>query len=153
MDYFIRDYQDQDYAEVLKLISIELADSGEQLPSYEVKKIVEDHIDFKNDTLRVLIKADRIIGWYRYGPWPEENKDESIHQAHLFDIAVFPKYQRQGFGRKLFNDLLIHLKKEGYNRVYSRTDLNNEKSRSFHIYMGFEILIKRKTDIIWYLDI
>ena len=152
MKYKIRDYKEDDYPYIIKFISEELEESGEDLKKINVENIAKDHLDFSIDKIRIMeISKGDVIGWYRYSNWPRDEKNSTT--AHLFDIAVVKKYRRKDYGKKLFLDLMKQLLKNKYKKLYSCTIEGNQNAYNFHLKMGFRLTKRIKSKIIWMRNI
>jgi len=154
MDSMIRDFQQKDFEDILPLAREEMKESGEDVENADVRKALEGEgrFDLSVDRIRVLVLKDsRVIGWYRYSPWPAKGMEGK--SAHLFDIAVLPPYQKMGYGKMLFQSMLEDAKKNGYSRVFSHTSATNVKAVNFHKRVGFEIYKSGTDDMVWIMEL
>ncbi|EJD35440.1 acyl-CoA N-acyltransferase [Auricularia subglabra TFB-10046 SS5] len=60
-------------------------------------------------------------------------------QAHMH-INLLPSHQRQGWGRRLIDAAVTHLKSEGLDAVHLGIDPRNDEARKFYLKIGFERL-------------
>ncbi|WP_163831830.1 GNAT family N-acetyltransferase [Spartinivicinus ruber] len=61
------------------------------------------------------------------------------HSVYIGSLAVNPKFQGKGIGKKFFSELLSKLKGEGYTRIELLVASDNQRALSFFRSFGFEI--------------
>ncbi len=87
----------------------------------------------------------KYMEWAR-GAYILQEKFKEEYPAHLH-IDILPEYQRLGWGGKLINSLVNHLKEKGIKGVMLTTGTGNETANNFYKKYGFEILEILGTDI------
>ena len=148
--YTIRDYQEKDYECLIRFIYI-AAGVCENDVSRQ-KLLTGARLDLGRDTIRFLEnETGRVIGCYRHCPWPLDAQDTQC--AHLFEIAILPDFQHQGFGTLLIGDAIEKLKQDGFGLLYSASDETNIASIKFHEKCGFERFRSLNGKIIWSMPI
>ncbi len=149
MTHTFRDYEERDYMAVLSLVSEELEAAGEKMGKNEVERLFREHLDFEHDTIRIMATdKGKLIGWYRYGPWPR-GEDDPGETVHLFDIALKKKFRGKGLGRALYKHFEDEVRAKGFTRIYSNTLVGNKHAQAFHEKMGFAKRRSEGQNILW----
>ncbi|MHA1911419.1 MAG: GNAT family N-acetyltransferase [Candidatus Kariarchaeaceae archaeon] len=123
----IRNYQESDYSEVLELwksagISIGYSDTEE-----EVKKILKAN----PETFLVGILDGLVIGSVIGG---YDGRRGLIHH-----LAVFPKDQGKGYGKKLMLEVEKRFVKMGVFKSHLLIDSDNKQVINFYLNLGWEL--------------
>ncbi|NOY09399.1 MAG: GNAT family N-acetyltransferase [Spirochaetes bacterium] len=139
------------YAEIIDLISVEWPPEFGKKTDGEKIKQMQDHYNIKTDTVKYLLDAGKVIGFYRYTLWPRENP--MSHAAHILDIAILPTYQNRGLGTRLMKDLIQDCRRKRINRLLSRSFKSNRGSIRLHQSLGFTQHMSTEDSIVWELDI
>ena len=74
------------------------------------------------------------------------------YPAHLH-IDLLPECQGQGYGRKLIEALIEHLKEREIKGLMLHVSMKNEGARAFYRKCGFEVLRADKNDVLMVLKI
>ena len=69
------------------------------------------------------------------------------YPAHLH-IDLLPECQGQGYGRKLIEMLVKHLKEQKINGLMLHVSMHNEGARAFYKKCGFQVLYADKNDVL-----
>lgn len=136
-----------DFASIMSLLRAEWPKEWGEISDGKMIEEFEKSCDYRYDVNKYLRDDGNIIGWYRYSTWPREESNKE--NAHTLDIVIDEKYQGQGLGRKLMEDLLDDCRKRGFRKIMSRTIEGNASSFILHEKTGFEIAFKKGTDIVW----
>lgn len=102
-----------------------------------------------------------VVGWVSYGPARDPHQDKTV--AEITAIYVDPVQIRSGYGKQLFNQVVINLKKMGYLKVYLWVLSANHNAILFYKNQGMlkdemsekEFVIDHTTlqEQMYYLDI
>ena len=140
-----------DFTLVVDLIRLQWQELGDSKTDEELVKISTDHHDLQADWTKFLYSENRIIGYYRCGRWPRNEKSSRV--AHLFDIAVDQKHQKRGLGTMLLDDVKKECRKRGYTKIMSRIMESNIASRRLHEKSGFALAFRKDDSMVWEFDI
>ncbi len=87
---------------------------------------------------QIMHMSEGLVNWANEAyEFQKKFKDE--YPAHLH-IDILPKYQRCGWGSKLINILVEHLKEKGVKGVMLSTGVDNKNACSFYKKYGFKEL-------------
>ena len=95
-----------------------------------------DELNNEIATYFIAIKENEVAGYI--GMWAISG------QCDITNIAVLPKYRRQGIGRKLINHLTAHCKSHALSPIFLEVRESNEAAKSLYSLMGFKIVGNRK---------
>lgn len=115
--------------------------------------------NMRNSDLDLVVQNEQLAyehGWSKrifidclragYQCWVLANKNQivahgvmsvAIGECHLLTLCVHPDYQRQGYGRKLFNLLLDRAVKLDAKQCFLEVRVSNEPAISLYRSMGF----------------
>ncbi len=124
-----------------------LADDGKAV-GYVICASNYDEFD-KKYNLIYKPNAIEIASWSK--DWAENTynlheKYKEKYPAHLH-IDILPEYQRGGWGRKLIDTLIVHLKNKGINGLILTTGPQNESAIKFYNKLGFTELHRDSQDV------
>jgi ribosomal protein S18 acetylase RimI-like enzyme len=140
-----------DYSRILNLINAEWPpEFGDKSEDEKIRAMIDSHNE-STDTVKFLFDGDRIVGFYRYSLWPRDEAEPS--QAHIYDIAVLPEFQRRGLGSMLMNDLISDCRQKGLTRILSRSFRTNHASTQLHKALGFVVGFETENSLVWSIDI
>lgn len=100
------------------------------------QSIIKEITENKLSRYKVLTLDDHIIGYY--GLWIVAD------EAHVMNIAIDPDYRSQGYGTKLFENLIETAIAEGVKRVTLEVRRSNEHAINLYEKFGFEASAIRK---------
>lgn len=60
-----------------------------------------------------------------------------LDEASILNVAVDPRWQSQGIGRRLLNEVLDHCRHEGVRRVLLEVRASNRRARQLYESLGF----------------
>lgn len=63
----------------------------------------------------------------------------SGHEGFVSSFTVFPEYQRQGVGTKLWSEVVKDANRRGINRISLDVYKENHKAIKFYVALGFEL--------------
>jgi len=136
-----------DYSEIIDLINAEWpSEFGEADDAMKIKEMTKSH-NQNTDTVKYLFDNENIIGFYRYSLWPRDNKDTK--NAHTFDIAINPNFQKKGFGSLLMRDMIADCKEKGIVKLLSRSFKSNQASIELHKSLGFSLHLENEDSFVW----
>ena len=69
------------------------------------------------------------------------------YPAHLH-IDLLPECQGQGYGRKLIETLINHLREKKVEGLMLHVSMENERARAFYARCGFRVLYSDKNDVL-----
>lgn len=72
------------------------------------------------------------------------------NESRLSDIAVYPIYQRQGFGSEVVHTCLVESQLRGFNKVILEVESKNEGALKLYLNQGFQI---QKATNLWQVPI
>lgn len=99
-----------------------------------------------NDNTRVaVLKNGSIVGWASFGP---SRDDDGQGNGELYAIYLDHAYWNRGIGKQLMDDALLHLKRNGFDRVTLWVLEENHRTRKFYEKVGFLHDGKSKTIVI-----
>ena len=107
--------------------------------NYEVYKNV-----FKEKYLKTKNPVTYIMGNFALNAVRDYTKDYSAH----LHIDLLPECQGQGYGRKLIEMLIKHLREENVNGLVLHVSMDNEGARAFYLKCGFQVIHATKHDVI-----
>ena len=99
---------------------------------------------FKEQYLNTLNPVTLIMGNFAMKSTRGYTKD---YPAHLH-IDLLPECQGQGYGRKLIETLIDHLKGSGIHGLMLHVSMENEGARAFYAKCGFKVLRQTKHDVL-----
>ena len=99
---------------------------------------------FKEKYLKTWNPATLLMGNFAMNSIVDYAKE---YQAHLH-IDLLPECQGQGYGRKLIEMLIGHLKEQGIPGLMLHVSMENEGARAFYAKCGFEVLHTEKHDVL-----
>lgn len=67
-----------------------------------------------------------------------------LDEATLFNIAVDPAFQRKGFGKRLFSELILRLQQKGITTLWLEVRESNIAAQSLYNSLGFNEVTIRK---------
>ena len=89
-----------------------------------------------------------VIGWISYGNARDELKQKEV-QGEIKAIYIDPNFVRCGYGKLLFEQSVINLRKMGFSRVYLWVLSKNIKAKNFYESLGMSNDINCKKEIIY----
>lgn len=99
---------------------------------------------FKATNLKTWNLATLIMGNFALNSIKDYVKE---YPAHLH-IDLLPECQGQGYGRKLIDSLVSHLKEHQIKGLMLHVSMDNEGARKFYKKCGFQILHAKKKDVL-----
>ncbi|QIW15936.1 ribosomal-protein-alanine N-acetyltransferase [Pasteurellaceae bacterium RH1A] len=67
-----------------------------------------------------------------------------LDEATLFNIAVHPAFQGQGYGKQLLNELILQLKEKGIATLWLEVRASNQAAQALYDRLGFNEVTIRK---------
>lgn len=125
----IRFLQEKD---VLQVVDLEERILGETLG----KEMLTDELNKDITKFWVIIDDEHLIG-YIGGYFV-------IEQGEILNFVIDEKYQRQGYGQCLFNEVLTYAKKRSLSSLTLEVKENNNKGLNFYKKNGFTPINIRK---------
>ena len=95
-----------------------------------------DSFNNPNISIQLILTKDQIIGYLV--------TLQSIDFIDILNICIDPKFQQQGLGKKLLNDLLCHPAKIAIKSIFLEVRESNRVAINFYQNFGFELLDTRK---------
>ena len=123
----IRNYQESDYSEVLKLWKKAGITTGHSDEEEEVKKILK----VNPETFLVGVLDGKVIGSVIGG---YDGRRGLIHH-----LAVLPKNQGKGFGKKLMVEVEKRFAEMGVVKSHLLIDSDNKDVINFYLRIGWEL--------------
>ena len=122
MDYKIRKMIKEDSKAVSHVVTVAWNETYPGIvPDDFLKLLIENedlraektynHFDEDKDETLVLEIDNEIVGFVKYG---ESNDEEYRGSGEIFALYILKKYHGLGLGRKLVNEAINELKKQGY---------------------------------------
>lgn len=108
--------------------------------------IVENTIDIENGTIDIfaLFKDEKIIGELRAKYISDDNRfAEKGKRAYLYAFRIHEKYQGNGLGNLLLENVLTTLAENGYNEFTVGVEDDNARARYMYEKYGFTEPIAR----------
>ena len=100
------------------------------------KEALLDLIRKQNIIFRVMLMGDEVIGYYSF--------QKIFDEGYINNIAIKREYQSQGFGTKLFEDLLERATKFEVKDLTLEVETDNEKAIKLYKKFGFQVEGTRK---------
>ena len=134
-EILIREFDEKDLNEILFVFNTFVKNSfaaycEDDLTIGQIKKMFEP----ARITL-VLQENERVIGFgfiSRYKPF------DNFNETGVLTYFILPKYTGQGFGTRLFNELISKGRKSGITNYLAHISSKNIQSLNFHKKKGFE---------------
>ena len=117
----------------------ELIDNWNDSSLYNTKKLVADDRCY----YFVAISDNSIVGYALAYKFPSLNFDGGL--AYLYDIEVLEMHRKKGIGRKLIENILADLKKDGVTEAWLGTAIDNSAAQTLFTSTGAE-----RTEEIFY---
>ncbi|MGM0212501.1 ribosomal protein S18-alanine N-acetyltransferase [Enterococcus sp. AZ109] len=67
-----------------------------------------------------------------------------VDEIEITNVATLPEYKCQGLGKKLFERLLAHARKQDINQIFLEVRASNVAARNLYEQMHFQVIGKRK---------
>lgn len=83
----------------------------------------------QNIIFRTMLLGDEVIGYYSF--------QKVFDEGYINNIAIKREYQSQGYGTKLFEDLLERAQKFEVNALTLEVEVDNEKAIKLYKKFGF----------------
>ncbi len=139
-DYYIEDEPENCFV---------LSDSGKAVGYIICAENYEKFNDiYKNKYVPLVSHMDEGLKNWANTAYLLQEKHQTTCPAHLH-IDILPAYQRSGWGSKLVDALLSHLKEKKINGVMLTTGTGNETANKFYKKFGFEELEIMGTDVAY----
>jgi GNAT superfamily N-acetyltransferase len=126
-----------DLSEILRLYAQPDLDDGQILSLYEAEHIFERMASYPHYKIYVAVCDDRIIGTFAL-----LIMDNLAHlgapSAVIEDVAVDPKWQGRGVGKKMMQYALEIARKAGCYKAALSSNLKRERAHAFYESLGFE---------------
>lgn len=97
-------------------------------------KAFEDWIESNKVTSQIIYDNDLPVGCIAYG---KSRDDKFPSWGEIISIYFIPSYIGKGYGKKLVDTCLSHMKSQGFNDVYLWVLENNIYARKFYEKVGF----------------
>jgi RimJ/RimL family protein N-acetyltransferase len=148
---FKKENQRPNYSELIDLINAAWPEEFGLLTEEEKIEEMEKSHNNETDTVKYLYEKEKLIGFYRYSLWPRE--DKGTKKAHTYDVSILPEYQKKGYGTEIMKDMIKECKKDGIEKLLSRSFKNNEGSIKLHKRIGFKLHLETEDSLVWEIDI
>jgi GNAT superfamily N-acetyltransferase len=126
-----------DLSEILRLYAQPDLDDGQILSLYEAERIFERMTNYPDYKIYVMVYDNQIIGTFAL-----LIMDNLAHlgapSAVIEDVAVDPKWQGRGFGKKMMYYALEAARKAGCYKAVLSSNLKRERAHAFYESLGFE---------------
>ncbi|MHA1669145.1 MAG: GNAT family N-acetyltransferase [Promethearchaeota archaeon] len=123
----IENFSMKDYDEIIQIWEA----SGINLGSSDTKEEIEI-VFHRNPELFLVGKIDGEIISVVIGAFDGR-------RGYVYHLAVSPKYQKNGYGTQIVNELNERFKKKGVHKVHLFIEKNNDKIINFYKKLGWEI--------------
>ncbi len=142
MDYIIRDCEEKDILDITKVITTSWNETYKKLVPEEYLKNMKNNESercqraterFRNGEKQLVLEVNKnIVGFIRYG---KSEDQEYTNCGEIFAFYIINKYHGYGLGRKLFEEAVKILKKEGFDKMIIAC-LKGNPTNEFYKYMG-----------------
>ena len=136
-----------DFRPLLPLIRSEWPEGFGHRTDAELLDLMHESYRPDTDIVHYLYLDDRLVGFYRYTPWPRD--DMRGDTAHTLDVALDGSVRGRGLGTRLMQHMMAHCRENGYIRLLSRSLRNNEASLALHRRLGFSVHLETDDSIVW----
>lgn len=92
---------------------------------------IQKKLAFQPDLFFIAIRDERVVGSVMVG--------YEGHRGWINYLAVLPKFQKRGYGRKLMNIAVSSLKRLGCVKVNLQVRANNTALIDFYKHLGFQV--------------
>ena len=142
MDYIIRDCEEKDILGITRVITTSWKETYkwivpdeylENMKNTESERCERAIERFRNGEKQLVLEVDKtIVGFVRYG---KSEDPEFTNCGEIFAFYIINKYHGYGLGRKLFEEAVIKLKEESFDKMIIAC-LKGNPTNEFYQHMG-----------------
>ncbi len=108
-------------------------EKAKEIAKKQIQEILPEGFHTPNHFFYSVILDEKLIGYAWF-----QAREESIKTAWGYDIYIEEEYRRQGFAKKVFEQLSIELKEAGFSQMSFHVYADNKPAISLYEKFGFE---------------